>query len=104
MSFFILLLTIILCDPSPAVGASAFPVVVQQDDFKAILKSAKKGDAEAQYKAGLHFYNSKDYGESLKWFLKAAEQEHAMAQFYLGYMYYYGYGVNQAFVLFIIWV
>src|SRR6516162_3219738 len=42
----------------------------------------------AQYDLGLCYYNGqgvrKDYGEALKWFHKAAEQNFAPAQFILG--------------------
>lgn len=37
----------------------------------------------------------KDYKEAVKWFLKAAEQGHAAAQFGLGTMYYFGHGVPE---------
>ena len=36
-----------------------------------------------------------DYAEAMKWYRKAADQGHAMAQFNLGLMYYYGRGVPQ---------
>ena len=35
--------------------------------------------------------------EGLKWYLKAAEQGHAEAQYDLGYCYYYGNGVKQSY-------
>jgi len=36
-----------------------------------------------------------DYKEAVKWYLKAAEQGYALAQFNLGNMYYNGDGVLQ---------
>ncbi len=39
-----------------------------------------------------------NYGEAVKWFTKAAEQEVANAQFSLGFMYGQGKGVAQSFI------
>ena len=36
-----------------------------------------------------------NYAEALKWFMKAAEQEHALSQFVLGNCYANGEGVKQ---------
>jgi TPR repeat protein len=63
---------------------------------------AEEGDAEAQFKFGLHFYgpvpSGRDYAEAVKWFRKAAEQGVAAAQYYLGNMYDNGLGVPQDYV------
>jgi TPR repeat protein len=64
---------------------------------KKLEKDAITGDAEAQYKLGVHYYNREtgtpaykyrsraDTAKALKWFRKAAEQGHAKAQCVLGY-------------------
>jgi uncharacterized protein len=60
------------------------------------LKSlqAEQGDANAQFKLGLMYYNGEgvpeDDAEAVKWYRKAAEQGLAGAQFNLGVMYAYG--------------
>jgi TPR repeat protein len=46
--------------------------------LSALLKKAEHGDAESQYSLGCRYYSGKgvlrDYKESAKWFLLAAEQ------------------------------
>ena len=61
--------------------------------------------AEAYYKMGEEYfwnfdmdsgeYIDGDYPEALKWYLKAAELDHADAQFKLAVMYYFGKGVDK---------
>ncbi len=61
---------------------------------------AEQGDAEAQCNLGETYYFGKgvlqDYKEAAEWFRKAAEQGHAHAQYWLGFMYsvYYSEGVS----------
>jgi len=58
--------------------------------------AAMRGDASAQYNLGtVYFHDEEDYKEALKWFTRAAEQQYAEAQFYLGVMYATGLGVPQ---------
>jgi TPR repeat protein len=59
---------------------------------------AAAGNAEAQF--ALAFFLSaspvpQDYAQALEWYLKAAEQNHRLAQFNLGQMYAQGQGVPQ---------
>ena len=57
---------------------------------------ADKGDAEAQFRVGLSFASSErsaDYVQAAHWYLKAANQNHASAQFNLAVMYAEGQGV-----------
>lgn len=62
-------------------------------------KGAEKGDAEAQYKLGLHYADgrgvAKNYEEALKWFRKSAKKGNAHGQFELGYLYETGRGVEK---------
>ena len=54
------------------------------------------GDAEAQYQLGLQSASSAEGAQtSVHWFVKAAEQGHALAQFNLGLIYAGGQGVAQ---------
>lgn len=68
-------------------------------DFNDVLKSAQKGDPNAQVQLGWMYYKGKDvaqdYQEALKWFRKAAEHGDAKAQVALGGMYEVGKGVPQ---------
>jgi TPR repeat protein len=57
---------------------------------------AGHGDAEAQFSLGLQFAGegaAQDYAQAAVWYLKAAGQSHALAQFNLGIMYATGQGV-----------
>ena len=53
-----------------------------------VQKSAEQGDADAQDKLGLMYYNGqgvpKDYKEAVKWYTKAAEQGDDSARTTLG--------------------
>ena len=64
-----------------------------------LLSEAEQGNADAQYKLGLSYYNGdgneKDYAKAVKWYRKAAEQGHAEAQRGLGGCYYGGEGVEK---------
>ena len=68
-------------------------------EFEELLKSAKRGDAYAQYCLGdMYFYGDgvkQDYRKAREWFEKAATQDELTAQCYLGDMYLYGLGVKQ---------
>lgn len=61
--------------------------------------SAKKGDAEAQCKLGIAYFEGengrKGYREAFKWFKKSADQNNVTAQLYLGYCYQYGLGTKK---------
>jgi TPR repeat protein len=60
---------------------------------------AEKGDADAQFKAGLMYYLGqgvlRDYREALAWFKKAARQNNPYAQYNVGYMHEKGEGTPQ---------
>jgi Sel1 repeat len=64
-----------------------------------LTASAEQGDAAAQFKLGMHYYNDMgrhhppDYAEALKWFRRAADQGNAEAQDRIGMMYYAGTGM-----------
>lgn len=61
-------------------------------------KLAKRGDAEAQYKLGICYYNGHEVAinrsEAVKWFRKAAENGNGQAQYILGCCYESGYGTS----------
>ncbi len=87
------------------VGAAfvAAPVRGQstEEDIQRYRAAAEQGDAEAQNKLGLVYYNGQgvvqSYEEAAKWFRKAAEQGHAIAQGNLGFAYDKGLGVPQSY-------
>jgi TPR repeat protein len=57
---------------------------------------AGQGDAEAQFSLGVKFARegaAQDYAQAAHWYLKAADQSHALAQFNLAVMYAAGQGV-----------
>jgi TPR repeat protein len=55
--------------------------------------------AESYYRRGAAYYSgegsAQDYAEALRWFRKAAEQDHPQAQSWIGVIYYEGRGVPQ---------
>ena len=51
-------------------------------------------DAEAQFNLGCHYRDGEDYTEAAKWFRMAAEQGHSDAQYWLGWCYGHGLGVE----------
>jgi TPR repeat protein len=68
--------------------------VQDKDDFHYmgnIQKSAQAGDAIAQYKLAMIYYEGngveRDDAEAMKWLQKAAQQDHIEAQYVLGVMY-----------------
>ena len=71
---------------------------------RALVKAAKQGNAEAQYNVGKIYADGvtadgarieQDFEKALEWYSQAAEQGHALAQFFLGMMYERGDGVAQ---------
>jgi|GEM_PF-6705750 len=60
-------------------------------------KAAEQGDADAQYRLGLLYYNgagvAKDTTQAISWLRKSAEQGNADAETTLGWMYEHGDGV-----------
>src|SRR6266545_1227698 len=66
--------------------------------FEEIKAKAETGDAQSQYELGAAFFFgnfgvAKDEVEALKWWRKAADQNHATAQHILGLCYAKGEGV-----------
>tara|TARA_B100001971_G_scaffold209020_1_gene231832 strand:+ start:490 stop:1260 length:771 start_codon:yes stop_codon:yes gene_type:complete len=78
------------------------------EDFKSLKTLAGTGDAIAQFDLGQMY----DYGrgvergdkEAIKWYRKAAEQNHHKAQYFLGEMYANGEGVEKDLVTGYAWV
>ena len=66
-------------------------------ETKALIETAEKGDAGAQFNLGVRYANgqgvAKDEVEAVKWYRKAADQGDADAQSNLGWMYDNGQGV-----------
>lgn len=62
--------------------------VTLQSNLSTVINNAEKGDAQAQYLLGSTYEAGrlvpKDQMEAVKWYRKAAEQNHPEAQFKLG--------------------
>jgi len=71
-------------------------------------KSANQGDALAQLRLGILYFNGKgvkkDFKQAVMWCRKSAEQGDANAQYFLGLMYLEGIGVTQNYVLAHMWL
>ena len=67
-----------------------------------LIELAKSGDAVAQNKVGIMYFNGEGVQQNrtkaVKWFSKSAAQGNAEAQYLLGMMYYDGIEVQQNFV------
>jgi tetratricopeptide (TPR) repeat protein len=58
-------------------------------------QSALPSDRQQQYSLAEQYYKDKSYGQAVQWYRKVAEQGHAGAQYSLGRMYDFGWGVAQ---------
>ena len=72
----------------------------EPEEVKELRRLAEQGDGVAQwYIFGWHYANGRDViqndEKAVKWYRRAAEQEHAVAQYDLGWMYQQGRGVSQ---------
>lgn len=67
--------------------------------WNALLFSAQKGNADAQFWLGQYYFQGKfvvqAYAKAVEYFMLAAKQGHIGASFYLGITYFYGKGVNK---------
>ena len=85
------------------IGAFQLPAQQSEADRKWLAEvraKAEKGDAHSQYELGDLFYLgncgvAQSYEEAVKWYRKAAAQNHAGAQWLLGTCYATGHGVAQ---------
>jgi TPR repeat protein len=84
-------------------SAAVFQLPAQQNEadrklLAEIRARAEIGDAQSQFELGWEFFSgtlgvTKDDAEAVKWYRKAAEQNHAGAQYNLGFCYASGEGV-----------
>lgn len=63
--------------------------------FKWAVIDSKELESEKFYNNGVKAWNAGNYAEAVKWYHKAAENEHALAQCFLGYYYEKGEGVTK---------
>lgn len=70
----------------------------EKDQGRAAQPLAEAGDANAQWMVGQSFLSPPDAdpAAALKWFLRAADQGHGLAQRDLGLLYEAGWGVEQS--------
>ncbi|MDR2846455.1 MAG: hypothetical protein LBV63_04145, partial [Candidatus Methanoplasma sp.] len=65
---------------------------MEPTDKEILTKAARKGDSEAQYLLGKHYYEKgtrRDHKSAIKWLTLAAEQGHMSAQHDLGMVYFH---------------
>lgn len=72
----------------------------ESDNIEGLRDVADRGDVYSQFRLGQLYYEGKglprDDSEASKWFLKAANQEHAEAQYILASMYEKGAGLKKS--------
>ena len=89
---------------APTQSKKTEPTVTKETTTKSmsldeLIQLAEKGDAEAQYKLGERWGrpgSSQNYGEALKYYRKAAEQNYTLAQIALATMFFNGSGVTKS--------
>lgn len=86
------------------------PMVAHAESISDLRARAERGDAEAQYNLGVMYgwggaaqNVPHDDKQAAIWYLKAAEQKHAGAQYMLGAAYFNGFGVIQDYTKAIEW-
>ncbi len=57
-------------------------------DLKILTPKAENGDAEAQFRLFIYYYEKSDNENSFYWLQKAAENKHAKAEYFLGLSYF----------------
>ena len=86
-----------MISPIPAPVQPAAPAQQKKLSIEQLTQEAKQGDAEAQYKLGVAYYEGKgvllNFRKAAHWFLQASEQGHVRAQYNLGLCYNNGQGV-----------
>lgn len=60
-----------------------------------LINKANDGNAKAQTKLALNYYDRKDYKQAFKWYQRAAKQGYPRAQRNLGLMYGLGRGIQK---------
>src|SRR5215471_1031560 len=91
----------------PAVDPSMNMRAEYEAAAKELRKAAEGGDASAQNKLGLLYYEGKgvpqNYRLAKQWFAEAAKQGHAGAQVHLGTLYLHGEGAPQSDQMALFW-
>jgi TPR repeat protein len=65
-------------------------------DYFTLLKKAEKGDHEAQFHVGHHYYRLREFAKAYSWWLKSAKQNKSLGPlFNIGNLYLNGWGVKQ---------
>jgi TPR repeat protein len=65
-------------------------------DYFTLLKKAQKGDHEAQFHVGHHYYRLQEFAKAYSWWLKSAKQNKSLGPlFNIGNLYLNGWGVKQ---------
>lgn len=65
-----------------------------------LIDEAESGNMDAQFMMARHYHTdtgeaTKDYSEAVKWYQKAAQQNHPAAHFYLSNFFFAGFGVER---------
>ena len=80
----------------------------EEGNLKSAEAKANSGDADAQFGLGLKYATGQgtedEYLQAVRWYRKAADQNHALAQLNLGLMYASGQGVAQSDTEAVAWI
>jgi TPR repeat protein len=90
-------------DPGKSLSESGYEAFNNQNYEQALSyfkRAAGQNDPDGQYMVGLFHYSAmggvpRNYAEAVKWFRLASDNGHWEAPYYLGNIYFYGYGVDR---------
>lgn len=109
MKKIILILSCFLLLTGICVAQETEPSLLTAPELRQIQLQAEQGEAKAQnelgllYEIGVDGLLLKDYVKAAAWHRKAAAQNYANAQYDLGRMYLYGYGVDADYAMALNW-
>lgn len=69
--------------------------LLDSQSIDTLTAQAEQGNAEAQAKLSTHYGKTGNYAAALSWAQQAAAQGNSEAQYNLGRLYFYGWGVAQ---------
>jgi TPR repeat protein len=94
-----LIFTLLLASSVAVVQLAGQQTKADQKPIEEVKAKAEAGDAKSQVELGRRYDKGegvmKDHAEAAKWYLKAAEQNYAVAQYNLGVCYEQGVAKNE---------
>jgi TPR repeat protein len=94
MHHLLLVMCVAVIQPASPLMPTSDPEVGRA--LAAVREKAAKGDVVAQFSLGsILYYSADDTAQAVEWFRKAAMRDYAPAEFQMGQLYDFGFGVTQ---------